>query len=140
LEGLAIFIFKQIYGEDKKSSASGIDLEFEREGVHYLVIIKSGPNWANGSQKEKMLADFADAKRRISTSGHKINIICINGCCYGRDNRPHKFPKKGTDYFKYCGQKFWEFISGDSNLFTEIIEPLNHRAKEKNDDFVKSYS
>jgi len=25
-------------------------------------------------------------------------------------------------------------------LFTEIIEPLGYKAKEKNDDFVKSYS
>ncbi len=41
---------------------------------------------------------------------------------------------------KYCGQKFWEFISGNINLYTEIIEPLGYKAKEKNDDFIKSYS
>jgi len=140
LEGLAIFVFKQIYGEDKKSSTSGIDIEFERDDSHYLVAIKSGPNWGNASQIEKMLTDFSDAKRRISTSGHKTNIVCVNGCCYGRDKKPHKIPKKGTDYFKYCGQRFWEFISGDKNLFTEIIEPLGYKAKEKNDDFLKSYS
>lgn len=44
------------------------------------------------------------------------------------------------NYFKYCGQRFWEFISGENELYTEIIEPLSHKAKEKNDDFVKSYS
>ncbi|MCB1935052.1 MAG: hypothetical protein KDF59_03835 [Nitrosomonas sp.] len=32
--------------------------------------------------------------------------------------------------FKYCGQQFWEFISGTSNLYTDIIEPLGHEAKE----------
>jgi len=33
------------------------------------------------------------------------NIVAVNGCCYGRDNRPDK-----GDYLKYCGQRFWEFI------------------------------
>ena len=34
------------------------------------------------------------------------------------DNQPDK-----GDYFKYCGQSFWEIISGNKNLFIEIIEP-----------------
>lgn len=52
--------------------------------------------------------------------------MAVNGCCYGRD----KHPDKG-DYFKYCGQSFWEFISGYEDLYTGIIEPLGHKAKEK---------
>ncbi|KAF0139721.1 MAG: cytoplasmic protein [Stygiobacter sp.] len=39
-----------------------------------------------------------------------------------------------------CGQRFWEFISGNSNLYTEIIEPLGHKAKEKNEEFLEAYS
>ena len=66
----------------------------------------------------------------------KLNIIAVNGCCYGKDNNP----EKKENYFKYCGEVFWEFISGNKNLYTEIIEPLGHKAKEKNDNFVKSYS
>lgn len=65
-----------------------------------------------------------------------MNIVAINGCCYGRDNNSDK---KGI-YFKYCGQKFWEFISGDENLFIDIIEPLGHKAKARNDEYLKSYS
>lgn len=139
LEGLSIFINNKVFG-GRKSSADGIDLEFESGGKYYIVNIKSGPNWGNKSQKDKMISDFADAKRRLSTSGHKADVVCVNGCCYGRDKTPHKFPKKGTDYLKYCGQSFWEFISGDKTLYTEIIEPLGYKAKEKNDDFIKSYS
>lgn len=140
MEGLARFICKQIFEEEKKAWGSAIDLHFQRDDIQYFISIKSGPNWGNKSQKEKMALDFSDVKKSLSTSGYKANIVFINGCCYGRDNRPHKFPKKGTDYLKLCGQRFWEFISGDTNLYTEIIEPLGHRAKEKNDDFIKSYS
>ena len=61
--------------------------------------------------------------------------MAVNGCCYGRDNNADK-----GDYFKYCGQTFWEFISGDTGLYIEIIEPLGYKAKQKNDEFQKSYS
>ena len=134
LEGLAIFINEKVYG-GRKSGISGVDLEFDNDGIRYIVTIKSGPNWCNKSQKEKMVMDFKTAKRTLRTSNSQINIVAINGCCYGRDNKPDK-----GDYFKYCGQRFWEFISGDSNLFIEIIDPLGYKAKEKNDDFLKSYS
>lgn len=139
LEGLAIFINGKVFG-GKKSSTDGIDLEFDKDSVRYIVNIKSGPNWGNKSQVEKMLTDFGTAKKTLSTSGAKITAICVNGCCYGRDRKPHKFPKKGTDYLKYCGQQFWEFISGDSELYTKIIQPLGHLAKERNEDFQKSYA
>lgn len=43
LEGLAIFVNQQVYG-GSKSSAKGVDLEFDKDGCHYLVAIKSGPN------------------------------------------------------------------------------------------------
>jgi hypothetical protein len=134
LEGLAIFINNKVF-DGRKSGIPGIDLEFDYNNVRYIITIKSGPNWGNSSQIAKMIYDFRVAKKTIRTSNSKLNIIAVNGCCYGRGIKSDK-----GDYFKYCGQKFWEFISGETNLFTEIIEPLGHKAKEKNDDFVKSYS
>ena len=65
-----------------------------------------------------------------------MNVIAINGCCYGKDNKPYK----KEDYYKYCGQEFWEFISGNQNLYTEIIEPIGYMAKEKNEEFIHSYA
>jgi len=134
LEGLAIFINDKVYS-GRKSGITGIDLEFDTNEIRNIVAIKSGPNWGNSSQITKMRADFKTAKKTLRTSRSGLHIVAVNGCCYGMDNKPDK-----GDYFKYCGQLFWEFISGDSELFTKIIEPLGHKAKEKNDVFVKSYS
>jgi len=134
LEGLAIFINHKVF-DGRKSGIPGIDLEFDKDDTRYILTIKSGPNWGNSSQIGKLLADFKTAKKTLRTSNSKLNIVAVNGCCYGRDNKPDK-----GDYFKFCGQKFWEFISGDNELYTKIIEPLGHRAKERNDDFIKSYS
>lgn len=134
LEGLAIFINQRAYG-GWKSGIRGIDLEFDKDGARFIVTIKSGPNWGNSSQIAKMKADFSTAQRTLRTSNSGLTVTPVNGCCYGRDNNPDK----GT-YFKFCGQKFWEFISGNSKLYTEMIKPLGYRAKEKNNDFVQSYS
>ncbi len=134
LEGLAIHINAQVYG-GRKSGITGIDLEFDDNGVRYIVAIKSGPNWGNSSQLSKMKADFNTARKALRTSNSQLQIVAVNGCCYGRDNKPDK-----GEYYKYCGQLFWEFISGQTNLYTEIVEPLGFRAKEKNDDFVRAYS
>jgi hypothetical protein len=131
LEGLAIFVNEKVY-KGRKSGIIGIDLEFDKDNVRYVVTIKSGPNWGNSSQIAKLTTDFKTAKRTLRTSNSQLNV---NGCCYGRDNQPDK-----GDYFKYCGQKFWKFMSGDTDFYTKIIEPLGHQAKERNDDFMQSYA
>lgn len=134
LEELAIFISAQVCG-GQKSSAEGIDLEFERDSIRYIVSIKSGPNWGNSSQIAKMRDNFRKAKRILSTNTVSANVVAVNGCCYGKDRRPDK-----GDYLKLCGQKFWEFISDDDNLYTDIIEPLGHQAKERNEQFMQEYA
>ena len=134
LENLAIFINEKIFS-GWKSGIPGIDLEFNKEDVRYIVSIKSGPSWGNSSQINKMKSDFTSAKRTLRTSNSQLHTIAVNGCCYGRDNHPDK-----GEYFKYCGQVFWEFISDEPDLYTEIIEPLGNKAKERNDEFMESYS
>lgn len=134
LEDLAIFICGKVYS-GKKSAAEGVDLEFIKNRVKYIVAIKSGPNWGNSSQIKRMIDNFKKAKRILGTNTSKTNIVAVNGCCYGRDNTPDK-----GDYLKYCGQMFWEFVSGDTALYTDIIEPLGYEAREKNDEFQKQYA
>lgn len=134
LEGLAIFINYEVY-RGWKSGITGIDLEFDKDNIRYIVTIKSGPNWGNSSQLNKMKSDFITAKKTLRTSNSGIQIVGVNGCCYGKDNKPDK-----GDYFKFCGQRFWEFISNNEELYLEIIEPLGRHAKEKNDEYNILYS
>lgn len=133
LEGLAIFVNNKVFG-GMKSGITGIDLEFNKQEIRYIVNIKSGPNWGNSSQIKKMITDFTSAKKTLRTSNSKLNIVAINGCCYGIDNKPDK-----GDYFKYCGQMFWEFLSDIPDLYLDIIEPLGNNAKVRNDEYMNSY-
>ncbi|MEN6442317.1 MAG: PmeII family type II restriction endonuclease [Methanoregula sp.] len=130
LEDLAQFVCEKTYG-GSKTPGEGLDLDFTRDGSRYLVSIKSGPNWGNSGQIREMKAAFKKARKILKDR----NIICVNGCCYGRDRSENK-----GDYIKKCGQSFWEFISGDPDFYKKIIEPLGHKAKEKNEEFMNEYS
>lgn len=135
LESLAIYICGRVY-DGQKSYRPSVDLEFQRDHTFYIVSIKSGPNWGNADQIRKMRENFGDAIKQIQSTHPDIKeIVAVNGCCYGQDANPEK-----DGYFKYCGQDFWEFISGIKELYTQIIEPLGHRAKEKNEEFLEEYS
>lgn len=133
IEGLAIFVCDKVYGA-KKSELTGIDLEFEKDGTIYIVEIKAGWNWGNSSQIRQLKINFKSAKKMLWVRAGK-KVVAVNGCCFGKDNKPDK-----GGYLKLCGQRFWELISGDENLYIEIIEPIGYKAKRKNEEFLESYA
>ena len=133
LEELAIFAGAEVYGA-QKSGIEGMDLEFIRGDAHYVVSIKSGPNWGNSSAIKKQTELFDKAAKTIRQSRRAKSPRPVLGCCFGK--------RKETDrgiYDHYCGQKFWEFLSGDDRLYIDIIEPLGHKAKERNQAFKDEY-
>lgn len=150
LEGVAVFVGEIVYNGYKPTYAelTGIDLVLEKQDKVFVVEIKSGPHWGNSSQIKKMVMNFADAKVRLQPSYPNQEIVCINGCMYGQDNHPTKMGViNGQDglavqvpYLKLCGQAFWEFISGEENLYIDIIQPLGHQAKARNEAFQQEYT
>ena len=139
LEKLAIFVSKETRN-GFKSGIEGIDLEIIDEKTRYIISIKSGPNWGNSSQINKMADYFSKAKKILKTQNPAqslTQVVAINGCCYGKDNQPYK--SKG-DYYKLCGQAFWSFISDKEDFYLSVIEPLGYKAKEKNEYFGIEYA
>lgn len=135
MEHLAIYICEKERG-GWKSSCEGIDCEFPADNgrTRYLISIKSGPNWGNSGQIKRMRDEFKKACITLRTTNSQLHIICVNGCCYGKDRHPDK-----GDYFKYCGQAFWELVSGEPDFYKDILEPFEKNAKQKNDEFEEEY-
>jgi len=129
LEGLAVFIAqKTCHGH--KSAASGVDLEFSNKNIHYIVSIKSGTNWGNSSQQNKLEQDLKNAVIRVRQSDRSLNVQPILGICYGKTRTSYV-----RGYLKVVGQNFWYLISENKDLYTDIIKPVGHRAKEHNNTF-----
>ena len=133
IEGLAIFVCDKVYGA-KKSELTGVDLEFEKDGIIYVVEIKAGWNWGNSSQIRQLRVNFETAKKLLRAKTGK-KVVAVNGCCFGKDNRPDK-----GEYLKLCGQRFWELISGNEKLYIDIVEPIGYKAKQKNEEFSENYA
>lgn len=131
LEELAIFIASKTCG-GRKSAATGIDLEFDRNQIRYIISIKSGTNWGNSAQQRKQAEDFQTAVKVLKQSNQMLNIQPVLGICYGKTRTSFL-----RGYMKVVGQNFWYLISENKNLFTEIIEPLGYKAKEHNDAFIE---
>lgn len=140
MEGVAVFVNQQVYNGQKPppNNPEGIDLIFRNGALLYIVSIKSGPNWGNSDQLKRMLSNFAQASETLKLQHPGLEIVPVNGCIYGQDAKPRK-NKAGTIYYKLCGQDFWRFVSGSDHLYTEIIEPLGHQAKQRNDAFNEIY-
>jgi ATP-dependent protease HslVU (ClpYQ) peptidase subunit len=140
LERFAIYVSQSLYG-GFKSNFKSVDLEFERDGIYYIVGIKSGTNWANSDQIAAMKSNFKIAKQNLRQKGVTSEIIAVNGCMYGRETM---HLKNNIDiekvYYKYAGQDFWYFISNDDNLYQEIIVPIDEKAKEKDEKFKSAYA
>lgn len=130
LERLAKFVSERTCG-GRKSGTTGIDLEFDDEGIRYLVSIKSGPSWGNSSSIAKQELDFRKAVSIIKQGNPKINVEPILGICYGKTRTSYV-----RGYKKVVGQSFWYLISGDPNIYKQIIEPIGYKAKEYNESFI----
>ena len=139
LEGFAIHVAHTLWS-GAKSKRKSLDLEFEREKQYFIVGIKSGTSWGNSDQIRQMKNNFKLAREELRVEGVKSEIVAVNGCIYGKDARPLKVdadPDK--TYFKYAGQDFWNFLSGDDNLYREIIKPIDAEARQKDEAFRAAY-
>jgi site-specific DNA-methyltransferase (cytosine-N4-specific) len=139
LEAFAIYVSARLYG-GFKSELPSVDLEFARDDVYYIVGIKSGINWGNSDQVNRMKDNFKAARKYLQERGEEREVVAINGCIYGKDGKPLKEnsdPEKS--YYKYAGQDFWNFISGDDNMYREIIKPIDEEARTRDEEFKRTY-
>ncbi|MBI2028234.1 MAG: cytosolic protein [Candidatus Levybacteria bacterium] len=144
MEGLAIFACGKVFSGYKaeKGKFKSIDLIFKRDERAYMIGIKSGPNWGNSDQIGRMKTNFKAARKILRSEGEAGKIIAVNGCMYGKDNRPHKVDKKDEEksYYKFCGQEFWELITEDKDFYQKIVIPIDKEAKKRDESFRNMYN
>lgn len=135
MERLAIFVADKVFGAKKTERFTGMDLEFESDDIMYVVEIKAGWNWGNASQIKQLKINAKSAKEKLESETDKT-VMIVNGCCFGkkRNTKP-----EADGYYKVCGQEFWQLISNEEDFYIKIIEPIGHKAKQRNEEFEEAY-
>ena len=129
LENLAIFVAESTR-RGQKSGIEGIDIELPHGGVRYLIAVKSGKNWGNSTSTSKQKDNFRRAVRVIKQSARAGEVQPVLGICYGKFRTNHT-----GDYIHIGGQSFWHLLSGDKQLYVDIVEPLGCEAQRYDDKF-----
>ena len=120
MEEIAISICGHAKG-GAKSAAEAIDLEYDEGNQRTIIQIKSGPNWGNSSQRQKLVDNFRSAQRRLRQTG--VTARCIEGICYGRSGE-----KDLGTHVQLIGRAFWDDISGRSDTDWLVLQALGKHA------------
>lgn len=131
LEELVLHVVGQTC-DGRKSSARGVDVEFEKDSAWHIVSVKSGHNWGNSAQYRSLENDFKQALIVQRQAHNNMQVRAMLGMCYGKSRT-----KDTGLYIKIMGQSFWHFISGDERLYIDIIEPIGFKARQHNEDFAE---
>jgi hypothetical protein len=134
LEKLAIFVVEQMWG-GQKSSTTGIDLEFTKHGIRYLVSVKSGPNWGNSTSNAKQRDYFHIAVGVIKQQSPETHVEAVQGICYSKRRTSHNH-----GIMTVYGQSFWNLLTDDKDFYTDIVEPIGYKAEEHNKAFLQEKS
>ena len=107
LESTARAVCSAAYGGHKH--AGEVDVEFtDSNGIRVFAEIKSGTNWGNAKQREKMTDVFARIRKQLRTSGtDPQNARFVEGCCYGTSRTT---AHDGHDLV--VGNDLWFLLSG----------------------------
>jgi len=130
LSSLAVFVSEEKC-EGEKSGINGIDIELQRGDTRYLIVVRPRNLPDNSFQYEGLAEDFQRAVKVLKKSKTVGEIQPTIGICYGRTKR-----RNNGAFLQVSGQDFWELISGEPDLYMDIIEPIGYRAREFNDEFI----
>ena len=108
-------------------------MESINKNVHYIVQIKSGPNWGNSAQQNRLEDNLRKSVSLTEQQSKGVKAQAVLGICYGKTRT-----KILRGYLKVVGQNFWYFISENRHLYTEIIKPIGFRAREHNENYMSN--
>ena len=107
--------------DGRKSSTAKVDLEYDVGAKRTMIAIKSGPHWANSSQKDALKSAFKTASIVVQQGG--LTPRCVEGCCYVKSSTKNL----GT-HFKIVGRDFWKEISGFDGTDRLVMDAIGGHA------------
>lgn len=116
------------------STTSGIDIEFIDcfDGRRKYCQIKSGPTTINKDDVDTIKSHFKSVKALARTNHLDLRLTdCVVGVFYGtKQSLSQNYMKINEDYPVYVGKEFWHRLSGDEDMYTDLINAFAEVAEE----------
>ncbi|MBR6259268.1 MAG: hypothetical protein IKR21_03570 [Oscillospiraceae bacterium] len=119
----------------QKAVTEGVDITVDKDNTIYSIAVKSGTSVFNADSRKRQEQNFQSAHKRAQQA-HKA-FLPIIGYGYGK-----KRVKEGNEKFykELAGKDFWEWLTGDPNFYTKIIEYMGTKPDEYAKEFETAYN
>lgn len=115
----------------RKDPCSGVDFVFEDEGENlrfangivnpvYLLQLKSGTSWGNGSQWSQQYTDFKLARKKYGDKSY-----CVLGALFNKSKS--SLLKYGLGHY-LVGEHLWDFLTGHTRVLREALGATSREA------------
>jgi len=123
--GTALQRVAQVFSEG--TGVEGADIMKTRDGRHYYIQVKSGPNTVPKDMAQRISDLLHSAQRRNAGS------VALFAMCYGSPDRVSSIVRKYVEVEWIIGRRFWEFISDDPDCIDEIYAIATEVSQEFRD-------
>ena len=119
----------------QKAVTEGVDITVDKDNTIYSIAVKSGTSVFNADSRKRQEQNFHSAQKRAQQA-HKA-FFPVVGYGYGK-----KKIKEGNEKFykELAGKDFWEWLTGDPDFYTKIIEYMGTRPDEYTKEFETAYN
>ena len=116
------------------STTSGIDIEFidAIDGRRKYCQVKAGPTTINHDDVDTIKRHFTAIRNLARTNHLDLNITdCIVGIFYGTEKSlSQSYKCINEEYPVYVGKEFWYRLTGDSDIYDDLIDTFAEVAGE----------
>ena len=114
-----------------KAGVEGVDIEIDATPIRYAIAVKSGTSVFNADSRKRQIENFDKHAKLMRQGGlHSSPVI---GYGYGT-----KKENAGGKVLEYAGQDFWEYLTGDPDFYTKIIDLMGDSPEVWSDRFEAS--
>lgn len=119
----------------QKAVTEGVDITVDKNNTIYSIAVKSGTSVFNADSRKRQEQNFQSAQKRAQQA--RKAFLPVVGYGYGR-----KKVRAGSEKFyqELAGKAFWEWLTGDAEFYTKIIEFMGDRPDEYAKQFEEAYA
>lgn len=135
---LQVFISALAAEAGSGSGIEGVDIEFTDalDGRHKYCQCKASPQTINHDDVATIMGHFAKLQNKARLDRLDLNITdMIVGILYGRkDELSDHYKKIDNIYPVYCGEEFWEHVTGDKDFYGRLSRAFGDVVEEEGID------